>query len=224
MVIGDVGEARREERLEDRAVDLRSGELRVAGDRERAVDTVPGSVTEVVIGLDPDEPGQDVVERPAGVPARGPRVEVRRSPTEREPRLPAGSAHEATAAQGPDGAALVRLRLIAPIVTGREVPAVVERVVQVPAGIRPGFDQQDGSAGSGQPSRDDAASGTRADDDDLGSGGAGHRDADTIRPGRRVPATASVVGPELAPGLSTSHRTGARAPGWSCRRDQPAGG
>src|SRR4029077_6777669 len=133
-----------------------------------AVLTVPRSVAEVEIVLEPLQPGQHVVEAPVRVPARAPVVESRRRPAQRVTSDPARAADELMSAQLVHVAERVGLRGVPPVEVARDAPAIDQYGRQVRARIRTSLQQQNGAvARFGESARHNAARGTGAYDDHV---------------------------------------------------------
>ena len=107
-----------------RFMDRRATQLRIAGDRDRSVGTVPWPVAELRVRLDASEDGQDLVERPTLRTRRRPAVEVGGRTAHGEPGQPGCPADNAATTEllglgRPD-----RLRRKSPVGDGRKAPAV----------------------------------------------------------------------------------------------------
>ena len=140
----------------------------VATDRDRPRVPVPRPVAEVEVRLERDERREHILERPARVPERRPRVEVRRRSSHREPRHPGRAPDELASPEGLDRGAFVRLGRVPPIEVRHHVPAVPESFRDVRPDIGAGFDQRHRPRRAlGQARGDDASGRARADDHDI---------------------------------------------------------
>jgi hypothetical protein len=85
---------------------------------------VPRFVTELGIGFQAPERGQDIFEAPAGVPARRPGIEVRRGTAHGETGQPRGAPEEPAASQLARRTRLVCLGFELPIRQRRQSPPI----------------------------------------------------------------------------------------------------